>query len=242
MRNASDRKDTHMTGKNKSGTVKSFLSSWKNDYAFKTAAGSFVSMAATVLFALYNGYLCIAFLSVWHGSICVFYLLLVAIRGIILCSERKSIKSEAEKQEAQRRRTYLISCVMLLMLDLALIVPISMMVMMMKPVYVDLVAAIAMAVYTTYKITVASVNVRKKTRNQSGDILIAELRTINFIDALVSVLTLQNTLIMVKSSPGEARDMLTLSAVTSGAVYVAIVLISVIMLIQGLKKGKTGGF
>ena len=242
MRNASDRKDTHMTGKNKSGTVKNFLSSRKNDYAFKTAAGSFVSVAATVLFAIYNGYLCIAFLSVWHGSICVFYLLLVAIRGIILCSERKSIKSDAAKREAQRRRTYLISCVMLLMLDLALIVPISMMVMMMKPVYVDLVAAIAMAVYTTYKITVASVNVRKKTRNQSGDILIAELRTINFIDALVSVLTLQNTLIMVKSSPGEARDMLTLSAVTSGAVYVAIVLISVIMLIQGLKKSKTGGF
>ena len=117
MRNASDRKDTNMTGKNKSGTVKSFLSSRKNDYAFKTTAGSFVSMAATVLFALYNGYLCIAFLSVWHGSICVFYLLLVAIRGIILCSERKSIKSDAAKREAQRRRTYLISCVMLLMLE-----------------------------------------------------------------------------------------------------------------------------
>ena len=231
-----------MIGTNKFQKAKELLKNWKQDDSFQTVVSACVSLGLTILFALYNGYLWIAFLSVWHGSICVFYLLLVAIRGIILCSERKSIKSDAAKREAQRRRTYLISCVMLLMLDLALIVPISMMVMMMKPVYVDLVAAIAMAVYTTYKITVASVNVRKKTRNQSGDILIAELRTINFIDALVSVLTLQNTLIMVKSSPGEARDMLTLSAVTSGAVYVAIVLISVIMLIQGLKKGKTGGF
>ena len=115
-----------------------------------------------------------------------------------------------------------------------------MMALMAKPVYIDLVPAIAMAAYTTYKITVASVNVRPKARNQSGNILTAELRTINFIDALVSVLTLQNTLIMVNSSPEEATNMLTLSAVTSTAVYIAIVIISVIMLIHGLSKSKTG--
>ena len=229
-----------MTGKNNSGRAKRFLSSWKNDYDFKTTAGSFVSMSVTVLFALYNGYLWIAFLSVWHGSICVFYLLLVAIRGIILYYERKTINLNSERREAQRHRAYLISCVMLLLLDLALIVPIYMMALMAKPVYIDLVPAIAMAAYTTYKITVASVNVRRKTRNQSGNILIAEMRTINFIDALVSVLTLQNTLIMVNSSPEEAMNMRTLSAVTSTAVYIAIVIISVIMLIHGLSKSKTG--
>ena len=31
----------------------------------------------------------------------------------------------------------------------------------------------------------------------SGNILVAELRTVNFIDALVSILTLQNTLITI---------------------------------------------
>ena len=43
----------------------------------------------TVLFALYNGYLGIAHRSVWTGSICVYYLILVLIRSMVILAEKR---------------------------------------------------------------------------------------------------------------------------------------------------------
>ena len=80
--------------------------------------------------------------------------------------------------------------VLLLVLDLALILPVSMMVVLEKPVDLGLIPAIAMAAYTTWKVTAASLHIGRLRRNPGGNILLAELRTVNFIDALVAVLTL----------------------------------------------------
>ena len=61
------------------------------------------------------------------------------------------------------------------------------------------------------------------------DCLVRFLRRINFIDALVSILVLQNTLIMVNSK-GNNAEMLPLTAVTSAVVLLAVLLLSVIAL------------
>lgn len=108
------------------------------------------------------------------------------------------------------------------------------MVVLQRPVYLKLIPAIAVAAYTTYKITVASVHLLK--RNQNGNILIAELRTVNFIDALVSVLLLQNTLIMVNQPTKTASSMLVLTAVSSAVIYMIIVIVSVHMLVKELQQ------
>lgn len=102
-----------------------------------------------------------------------------------------------------------------------------------------LIPAIAMAVYTTYKITMASIHIQKQTRNNRNNVLVAELRTINFIDALVSILTLQNTLIMVNQTKSSAHDMLILSAVSSAVIYIVILFATIHLLIKGFKQQKT---
>lgn len=209
---------------------------WKRDYSFKTMLGALISFAATTLFALYNGYLGLSLRSVWHGGICVFYLLLVIIRGLILLAEKKALALSEDGGERLRRRSFITSSAMLLMLNLALILPISMMVLLEKPVSMGMIPAIAMAVYTTYKLTMASLHIGKKRRDRQSNVLIAQLRTINFIDALVSVLTLQNTLIMVSGSPDEFGDMRVLSSISGAAIYLAIVIISVRLLLKGIKE------
>ena len=107
-----------------------------------------------------------------------------------------------------------------------------------KPVNMSLIPAIAMAAYTTYKITIASANIRKQRNRKHGNILIAELRTINFIDALVSVLTLQNTLIMVNNTKSNDSNMFVLSVVTSAVVYIIIVFITIRLITVSLKQQK----
>lgn len=180
--------------------VKPIIEKWKKDYTFKTIASSVISFIVIILFALYNGFLGIRLLSVWHGSICVFYLLLIAIRGMILLTEKKNMARDEQEKVHHRYKTFVISSVMLLVLNLALILPISLMVILEKPVNMGLIPAITMATYTTYKLTMASVHIQKQRHSRHGNVLISELRTINFIDALVSILTLQNTLIMVEQT------------------------------------------
>ena len=59
------------------GRIGWFLRGWREDYIFQTLISAAASFGCTALFALYNGYLGLWHRSVWHGSICVFYLLLM---------------------------------------------------------------------------------------------------------------------------------------------------------------------
>ena len=77
----------------------------------------------------------------------------------------------------------------------------------------------------------ASVNLKKRKR--SANSLVRLLRVISFIDALVSILTLQNTLIMV-NSVGDGAEMLTLSAITSAAIMLAVLALSLAAMIKGV--------
>lgn len=216
--------------------IKPVLKRWKGDYVFKTVAGSVFSFGVTILFALYNGFLGIRLLSVWHGSMCVFYLLLVIIRGAILLAEKNNRTGCGSRKAYRRHRTFVISTIMLLLLNLALVCPIMLMVKFEKPVNMGLIPAITMAAYTTYKITMASIHIGKQKKRKHNNILITELRAINFIDALVSVLTLQNTLIMVNSQKTNADNMFILSAVSSAVIYIITVSITIRLLTIGIKQ------
>lgn len=216
--------------------AKSILEKRKKDYTFKTLTSSLISFGVTVLFALYNGVLGALLPSVWHGSICVFYLLLVAIRGMILLAERSAVTKSENERGCRRQRVFVISSIMLMVLNLSLILPIALMVTLQKPVSIGLIPAISMAAYTTYKLTMAAIHIRKQKRSDHRNILVTELRTINLIDALVSVLTLQNTLIMVKQTEAAANDMLVLSAVSGAVIYVFIVAVTVRLIVKGVKQ------
>lgn len=216
-------------------SFKRYAERWKKDFNFKTLINAAGSFFITTAFALYNGFLGIYYRSVWNGCICVYYILLAVTRGIIPITEKKNL-SRAEKADAYRNRTFKITSVVILLMNLALVVPISLMVLDSRPVNMGLIPAIAMAAYTTYKVVIASVNIKRMKR--SSNILVRELRTINFIDALVSVLTLQNTLIIVNRTE-ETGDMFVLTAVSSAAIYLVILALSVWRIVKELKLSKT---
>lgn len=214
--------------------VKQFFDRWKTDYDFKTVTAALGSLAVTALFALYNGFLGVSHASLWHGSICVYYLMLVILRTTVIAAGKKAgRKAEPNRSLA---KVYIASAALLLFLNVCLIVPVSLMVVRQKPVDMTLIPAITMAAYTTYKVVMASVNLKRRKR--SSDRLVRLLRTINFIDALVSVLSLQNTLIMVNMK-GDGSEMLTLSAITSAAIMLTVLALSVAAMIRGVVSLKS---
>lgn len=76
---------------------KQFLDRWKTDYDFKTVTGASGSLAMTVVFALYNGFLGVRHSSLRYGTICVYYIVLTGlllsaaaiIKGIARAKNRK---------------------------------------------------------------------------------------------------------------------------------------------------------
>lgn len=207
---------------------KEFIYRWRIDYDFNTVISAFGSLLVTTVFALYNGFIGISHSSLWHGAICVYYIILVIFRGMIVLARRKILFSQ--NSEKARNKVYMVAAVLLLILNFSLIIPVSLMVRQQKPVNLSLIPAISMAVYTTYKIIMASINLKR--RKNSADSLIRLLRTINFIDALVSILTLQNTLIMVNSKTSSIT-MTRLATITGASVLLIILFLSV----GAIKKG-----
>lgn len=219
---------------NKERAENKFIKRIKNDYAFRTFVTSTLSFFVTVAFAGYNIFLSFAYRSGWNIGIAVYYVMLVGIRAYILFSERKLHKSELtdEQKENSRKSLFFIQSILLLVIDLALITPIALMVMQKKNVDYSEIPAISIAAYSTYKIILATRNFVKTRKQHLLSIKI--LRNINFIDALVSILSLQYVLIMTFGS-GIEGEMFKLCAVSSFAVWAIIVAVSVISLVNSIK-------
>lgn len=111
--------------------VKQFFDRWKTDYDFKTITAALGSLAVTALFALYNGFLGVSHASLWHGSICVYYLVLVILRTTVIVAGKKAGR-KAEPNRALAK-VYISSAALLLFLNVCLIVPVSLMVVRQNP-------------------------------------------------------------------------------------------------------------
>lgn len=191
--------------------------------------GTVGGLAATILFALYNGGLGIWYMSLWHGSICIYYILLSLLRSILLASVQIAQEKDPNIVENYRKRIFSVTSGIVLAMNAALVTPVSLMVLDQRPIQMGLTPAIASAAYTTYKISVSVVRLKRT----GGTILDQELSMIQLVDALVSVLVLQNTLIIAVDG-GISPRMFRLVAVSSAGILILIFAISVAWLVRGL--------
>lgn len=224
--------------KKKERKENNFFERIKTDYTFRTFVFSTLSFLVTVAFASYNVFLAVAYKSPFNLGISVYYALLICIRSYVIFYEIKFNKAELnEKQKENGRiKLFFVQSILLLVIDLALIAPITMMVLQQKAVNYSEIPAIMIAAYTVYKIVTATINFIKTRK--SNHLSVKILRNINFIDALVSVLSLQYTLIMTFNG-GTMSNMLALCATSTFAIWVLIAVISVLTLISAVKIKKS---
>ena len=206
----------------------------KTEYEFRTYVFAAVSIFISLIFAVFNTVLAFLYNASWNIGIAIYYFLLIFVRSVVCACEVKWYKArlyESEREE-KRKVLYFVQSIVLLILDLALVTPISLMVLQQKAVNYSIIAAIGMAAFTTYKIVMASRGFVKTRRNYNLGVRI--LKNLNFIEALVSVLSLQYTLIMVNDG-GVQGDMFVLCAVTSFMLWAFVVIVSLVSLIRSIK-------
>lgn len=223
----------------KEGKFKKEIDRVVHDYAHRTFLSSSLSMAATAVFGSYNLYLGFSYHAAWNFGIAVYFLLLCALRGYVLFSERalyKRCPSEEEREE-KKKKLYLVQSFFLFIIDLALIAPVSLMVMQRREIGYTAIPAIATAAYTTYKVILSTMNFIKNKRQ--SDLSVRILKNVSFVDALVSVLTLQYILVMTFGD-GIGGGMLFLCATTTFILWGAIVAVSVFALVSAVRlRGKS---
>lgn len=151
-----------------------------------------VSLIITLLFSILNRILGILKHSIWHETISIYYFILVIIKGILVIFIFKNVSKEKEV------KIYGIIKLFLIILNIFLIIPIFLLIMDKRVVEMTLIPSIAIALYVTIKTSVVITQFIKKRKNESP--LFKELRTINLMDVVVSILTLTNTLISVNTT------------------------------------------
>lgn len=198
----------------------------------KIVFSTMFSVIITFLFAIYNLFLGIRYSDSWGISIAIYYLCLIIARLSFLIVEKKIRKNEEVLKEEIRRKTYIYLSIFMFFIDFCLIAPITLMIIHPKDVSFGLIPSITVAVYTTYKITIAIINyVKVKKYN---NIMFKFVRELSVVDAFVSILTLQHTLIMVNG--GMTTQMLKLSSITSFIILLAIIIFSIVSMKKAIKN------
>lgn len=191
----------------------------KNSKLKELGQDGFFSIITAFLFAVYNGCIGIAKNYYFGFSIAVYYFLLCAVRALSYAALRKERENPSENAD----RYYVASVVLLLLVNIFLIGPIVLMVFQKREVNLGSVSAISVATYTTVKIILAVKNYRKTAKQTVRQA--CTRRAVNLVDAIVSLLTLQNTLIATNGG-ATSNEMRLLSAVSGVIAFVLIMIIS----------------
>lgn len=218
-------------------TIKELIAKIKDNENLKVSITSSFSLVINLVFIVYNLYLGTSLGNGWNYAISIYYTLFLIIRSGTGIYEIRGIKSTDDQisKKYKRRNLYLIESILVMLIDLALVMPITLMIREDRMINYSSIAAIAIAAYTAYKIIIATRNFIKSRKNDN--LSIKMMRNLSFIDALVSILTLQYTLIMTFGS-GIDRNLLPICATVSFVIYGLILVISTVLLVHSIKLFK----
>ncbi len=202
------------------------------NYGFRTVLFSTFTVFVSIAYGLYNGVLAIIGHSVWYGALAGYYILLVCMRGGIVLYHGKHRKGE--RNIVREARSYRNCGWFLIVTILALSAAILQMVVAKASfVHAGLTIYVA-ATYTFYKMTMSIINIIK-ARKKTDDYTVQALRSVNFADALVSILALQTSMIQAFGDATSTNAALG-NAITGGGVCALVLALGIYMIISGNKR------
>ena len=191
-----------------------------DEYGFRSIVFAMLSLFINIAYTIFNAVISIITSSLWFGAISMYHAILILMRGDTLLSRNK------------KPRTSYIRCAILLIL-LSLFLSLAVWQMISKNLaFVRLGWTIyAYAAFAFYKITLSIINLIK-SRNEA--LTIKAIKYIGFSDALVSILTLQSSLLYAFSNGSYGFA----NAITGGVACGLTLLIGIFMIIEARRKNE----
>lgn len=217
-------------------TVKktSFGAQFLEDYTFRTILTTMPSFIINVAYTVYNGVIGIVNQSSWFITMAVYYSLLGVMRYHAVNAGRKI--SRMKNQKLIRKKELAViktDGLLLLLLNLALSGVVLLTIAKGRAKAYSEIMAISIAAYTFYKTTMAVINMVKVRKMQSP--ILITIRNIGVADALVSMLTLQTTMLASFQNTSNL-DVNRMNALTGMAVCILIALLGISMIYYASKR------
>lgn len=190
------------------------------DYRLRTILFAVSGMVSNMIFAVFNGVIGITSRSAWFGTLSAYYILLSIMRAGIVRQERKIAVVKNPKEHMRRelsvyRRNSVLFILMAIVLAGAVVLLENSQGGRDYPGY----TIYAVAAYTFYKIIMSTIQVIKVGKRNSP--LLSITRRIGYIDACVSVLTLQ-TAMLASFGDGEEAFSKLMNGITGTGVCVMV--------------------
>lgn len=210
-----------------------YINKFLNDRNYRSKMIFHISVIITIAFAIFNGVLGISYLSIWYGSIAIYYIAL-SFQRLFVFIYRKNLMNKNYNEDLLKEKEnnlYFINGIITITLIFALSFSIAQMVLSNKPVISGKIIAITIATYSFVKITMSIINLIKDTK--LNDKIAMTIRNINFVDALVSILSLSVTLL---TTFGKDKDWSLMITLIGTGISLCIVAIGVFMIIISKKR------
>lgn len=198
----------------------------KNNRIFQIAI---LSLVFNIAYGIYNGIIGFSSYSWWLITICAYYIILGVTRFGVLISEEKNKNDNTSNRFIMRFTGSL-----LIFLSIILAGTAYLSVESERGIKYNEILMITIAAYSFTKIILAIVNLIKARKNDSS--IIKTLRYISFADALVSIFSLQRSMLVSFSGMPE-KEIQIFNICTGTAVYIGVFILGII-LIRGNKNGK----
>ncbi|MBQ7308755.1 MAG: hypothetical protein IJW87_01115 [Clostridia bacterium] len=211
-----------------------YVRKWQEDPRLRINVSLYRSLIWNATYALFQLWLGYVHHTFWFFSLGAYYICLSVMRFFLLRHTRRYALREQMKRELIRYR----ACGwILLLMNLVLALIIFFMVYWNRTFQHHMITAIAMAAYTFTALTSAIISVVKYRKYQSP--VFSASKAISFASALVSMLTLESTM-LTTFSDGTMTDSAQkwMLAATGGTISVIIVLMALYMIVTGTKKLK----
>jgi uncharacterized Tic20 family protein len=163
-----------------------------NNYGYRTIIFAIVPFIITVANATINLIRGIIYVSLWFIAFGIYYLSLASMRGVVIVYHRRKRAYDEVKSQVKETKSYLVCGVSLMLLPVVLNVVIWKIVASGMTVGYSGVWLYFTAVYTFYKIIMASTNFAKARK--TDQMSVRAIRNVNLADAMVSVLALQTAM------------------------------------------------
>ena len=190
---------------------------------------SISSLFISFLYTIYNMIIGILNYSIFNGIISIYYLLLTICNSILIYRIYRNKKSEKLYEI-----THIFIYIILFLLTISFIGPAILLLLNDNIFFLDTIYSIVCALFTTISMTFSIINYVKARKEDNENIKL--LRLCNLISSLLSIIILQNILIL---SNGELNnDMFILSIFTTCIIILFIIALIIIKFIFYIKKIK----
>lgn len=190
---------------------------------------SISSLFISFLYTIYNIIIGIINSSIFNGIISIYYLLLTVCNSILIYRIYRTKKSEKPY-----KITYIFIYIILFLLTISFIGPAILLLLNDNIFFLDTIYSIVCALFTTISMTFSIINYVKARKEDNENIKL--LRLCNLISSLLSIIILQNILILTN---GELdNDMFILSIFSTCIIILFIIVLIIIKFIFYIKKIK----